>query len=181
MISIKEEFGHFIIDGPDFQAEKRITILTKNEMTGEDMVIVAIKFCKRFNCSIIGQVKFTADSWNGGKVTFRVKCHRFTYWGLYEDGNKKRLGPANPKVLEKDLKKYRDTFGITHCLHEGYTKDFYFINNWNGEILHFPSLKKACDAASKQYGNAVCIYETFPYGKPSQIAKMADGSGFTPS
>lgn len=180
MHSWKEEFGSFMVNDPDWKSTKEIVICIDDKMTGEDMVTTAIKFCKRFFCSIIGQVKYTPDSWGSGKVTFRVKCHKLTYHGLYEDGKKKIIGPANPMVSTKDIENYKKSFGISECLHENYKKDFYFKDNWNGEILHFSSLKKAQDAAAKQTGNVAFIYETFPYGRPSRIVKVADASGVTP-
>lgn len=180
MHSWKEEFGSFIINDPDWKANKEIIICIDDKMTGEDMVTTAIKFCKRFNCSIAEQVKYIPDSWGGGKVTFHVKCHRLTYRGLYEDGNKKEMGPAHPNVSSKDIEKYIQSFGISECLHEDFKKDFYFKDNWNGEILHFPSLKKAQKAAVRQTGNVIYIYENFPYGRPPRIAKVAEASGITP-
>ena len=180
MHSFKEEFGHFIINDPEWKSEKEIIICRNNTMTGEDMVTTAIKFCKRFGCSITEPVKYTSNDWSGGKISFRVKCHKLTYRGIYEYGNKKVLGAADPKLLQKDLDFYKESFGVTKCIHEGYKKQFYFEDNWSGNILHFPSLKMANEAACKQTGNVVYIYESFPYGRPPRIAKVAEASGVTP-
>lgn len=145
------------------------------DMFGEDMVRNAIMLAKRYGCHIVGKVRFIREM-VGGRVVFDVMCDGRTYQGFYEYG-RKRAVVQTPTVTEKDMKGYEAMFGTRECVDEGFEKRFWFSDNWNGTIHEFKTLRKAVNAARKQYGNCIYIYENFPYGRMSRIAKVANASG----
>lgn len=177
MKSWTENFGKFYTNSFDCDTRKEIFIGYDDNTTGEDMVIMAIQLAKRYNCKIVGRVEYTPGL-IGGKVSFVVECHSLSYRYFYGYG--KTYSLRNPEVQECDLQKYEKQFQTRKCIHKGYKKQFWFTDNWSGRTLYFPSLRKAKAAASKQTGNICYIYETFPYGRNSQMVCRAPASGFTP-
>lgn len=177
MRSWTEDFGKFYTNASEWDAKKKICIGYNDDTTGEDMVIMAIKLAKRYNCKIVGRVEYTPEA-VGGTVSFIVECHSLTYRYFYDGG--KTLKVHNSEVKEKDLQKYEEQFGTRKCYQEEKDYRFYFMDNWNGTMHTFPTLRKAKAAARQQTGNSCCIYETQPYGRGSKIACFAPASGFTP-
>lgn len=177
MNSWKENFGRFYTNAAEGDAKKKICIQYNDNTTGEEMVIMAIRLAKRYNCKIIGRVEYTPGI-GDGTVSFMVECHSLTYRYFYKHGKTNTL--HRDEVTEKDIRNYEQKFGKTECIQEGYKKQFWFTDNWNGQVLYYPTLRKAKAAARRQTGNSCCIYETFPYGRRSQIACKAPASGFTP-
>ena len=176
MRSWTENFGKFYTNASNWDSRKEIFIEYNNETTGEDMVIMAIRLAKMYNCRIVEKVHFTSDLVRG-KVSFTVECHSLTYRYFYDDGKTCHLHCS--EVTEKDLQKYEQMFGTRSCEDQCFEKKFWFTDNWNGNILEYSTLRKAKAEAKKQTGNSCCIYETFPYGRPSQIVCFAPASGIT--
>ena len=56
MRSWTEDFGKFYTNASDWEARKKICIHYNDTTTGEDMVVMAIRLAKRYNCRIIGRV-----------------------------------------------------------------------------------------------------------------------------
>ncbi len=177
MRSWKENFGSFFTNSCAWDSKKTIEIIRKDGMTGEEMVRQAIALAKQYNCSIVKPVEYVPEI-VGGKVNFTVECHTLTYRYFYEYGKTYTLHGS--EVRECDLQKYEAKFGTRRCIHKGYKKQFWFTDNWNGQVLYYPSLRKARKAASRQTGNVCYVYETFPYGQHSRIVCKAPASGFTP-
>ena len=146
-------------------------------MTGEDMVKVALMLAKKMNCKIVGRVAYIPNVQVSGGVSFVVECNSKTYRYFYEGG--KLSNPHSPRISEKDLAEYEKQFGTRKCADNNIGKNrFYFTDNWNGEVLYFPSLEKAMQAAKKQTGFSCYIYETLPYGRGSKIASCVSASGY---
>lgn len=177
MRSWTEDFGKFYTASSEWDAKKKICIRYDDTTTGEDMVIMAIRLAKRYNCKIIGRVEFT-HGLVGGTVSFMVECHSLTYRYFYDGGKTYKVHPS--EVKDSDLRKYEQMFGTRTCIQEGYQKTFWFLDNWNGKELSFSTLKKAKAAASTQTGTSCCIHETQPFGRGSKIVCFAPASGFTP-
>lgn len=177
MRSWTEEFGKFYTASADWDARKNICIRYDDNTTGEEMVIMAIRLAKRYNCKIVGRVEF-APGMVSGTVSFVVECHSLTYRYFYEGG--KTYKPRPSEVTEKDLQKYEQQFGTRSCVDPCFKKKFWFADNWNGNILEYPTLRKAKKGAKRQTGITCCIHENFPYGRPSKIVCFAPASGFTP-
>lgn len=177
MHSWTEDFGKFYTNSIGWDARKRICVRYNDNTTGEEMVVMAIRLAKRYNCKIVGRVEFTPEA-VGGTVSFTVECHSLTYHYFYEYGKTYTL--HNSEVTERDLQKYEAQFGTRTCADPTFNKSFWFLNNWNSEHHSFPSLKKAREAARKQVGNSCCIHETLPYGRGSKIVCFAPASGLMP-
>ena len=177
MRSWTEDFGKFYTNSNMWDSIKKICISYKNDTTGEEMVRMAISLAKKYNCRIVGQVEYTPET-VGGTVHFTVECHQLTYRYFYDGGSLNHL--HSPRVTEKDLQRYEEQFGTLKCSQKNYKKQYYFTDNWNGSLLYFNSLKKAKEVAESQIGDSVCIYETRPYGRGSQIVCFATASGITP-
>lgn len=177
MRSWTENFGKFYTASSEWDAKKKICIRYDDNTTGEEMVIMAIHLAKRYNCRITGRVEFTPGMVSG-TVSFTVECHSLTYRYFYEDG--RTCKPRSSEVTEKDLQKYEGQFGTRSCVDPCFKKKFWFADNWNGNILEYPTLRKAKNAAKKQTGVSCCIHETLPYGRGSKIVCFADTSGVTP-
>lgn len=178
MKSWTEEFGKFYTSSMEWVARKKICIHYNDNTTGEEMVIMAIRLAKRYNCKIVGRVEFSPEM-VGGTVSFIVECHSLTYRYFYEHGKTYTLHCS--EITEKDLRKYETQFGTRSCVDASFKKSFWFLDNWNNEHYSFPSLKKAKEAARKQIGISCCIHETQPYGRGSRIVCFADASGFIPA
>ena len=177
MRSWVETFGKFHTSASDWDARKEIFIGYNDNTTSEEMVIKAIRLAKMYNCKIIGRVQFK-PALVGGSVSFVVECHSLTYRYFYDGGKTYKLHSSD--VTEKDLQKYEQQFGTRSCVDDSYKKQFWFTDNWNGQVLQFPSLRKAKAAAKIQTGITCCIYETQPFGRGSKIVYFAQASGFTP-
>ena len=178
MRSWKEEFGCFYTNSNEWDAKKEIFIGYDDNMSGEDMVKTAIRLAKKYNCKIVGKVKFTPGM-VAGSVSFVVECHSLTYRYFYDGG--KIVKPHSSEIKESDIQKYEDQFGTRTCVDESFKKQFWFTDNWNGESLYFPTLRKAKAAAKLQTGNICYIYENFPYGRHSKIVCKAPASGSIPA
>ena len=177
MHSWTEDFGKFYTNSIESDAKKKICIHYNDNTTGEEMVTMAIRLAKRYNCKIIGRVEFTPEM-VGGTVSFTVECHSLTYRYFYEYGKTYTL--HNSEVTEKDLQKYEAQFDTRAAVDPTFKKSFWFLVNWNNEHRSFPSLKKVKEAAQKQIGVSCCIHETQPFGRGSKIVCFAPASGFTP-
>lgn len=179
MYSWTEDFGKFWTEDTDWKSKKKIHIVTKDDMTGEDMVIMAIKIAKKYNCTIIGRVEYTPNESTSGTVSFMVECDTKTYRYFYDGG--KLSKPHSTQIKEKDILAYEEKFGSRKCADDHIGKNrYYFKDNWDGRILYFPSLKEAKEAAMTQTGNSCCIYEVQPYGRGSKIVCFASASGNCP-
>ena len=177
MRSWKEEFGSFNTNASGWESRKEISMGYNDETTAEEMVITAIRLAKKYNCKIVGKVKYTPGQ-VGGPVSFTVECHSLTYRYFYDGGKTNKLHSS--EVKESDLVKYEEQFGTRSCVHEGFKKQFWFTDNWNGQVHYYPTLRKAKAAAKRQIGSVCYIYETFPYGRQSKIVCKAPASGVTP-
>ena len=85
MNSWTEEFGKFVTHAPSWESKKKIYIYIDDNTTGEEMVVMAIRLAKRYNCKIVGRVEYHPAT-VGGTVSFMVQCHSLTYRYFYEDG-----------------------------------------------------------------------------------------------
>ena len=94
------------------------------------------------------------------------------------EGEMNRLHDS--EVRDSDIKRYEEQFGTRKCLDEGFRKQFWFTDNWDGSIHRYASLRKAKTEAKKQTGVSCCIHESLPYGRGSRIVCFAPASGFTP-
>ncbi len=177
MRSWREDFGWFSTNARDWQSRKEITMGYSDYMTGEQMVITAIRLAKKYNCRIVDNVKFMPGL-VGGTVSFTVECHSQTYRYFYDGGRAYKLHSS--EVKQNDLERYREQFGTTECVHVGFKKQYWFTDNWDGHVHYYPSLRKAKEEARKQTGVSCCIYETSPYGRMSRIVCFAPASGSTP-
>ncbi len=177
MHSWKEEFGSFSTSTCDWIPRKEIFMGYNDSTTGEEMVITAIRLAKRYNCKIVGPVRFKPEM-VGGTVSFIVECHSLTYRYFYEGGRTNRLHDS--EVRDSDIKRYEELFGTRKCLDEGFRKQFWFTDNWDGSIHRYASLRKAKTEAKTQTGVSCCIHESLPYGRGSRIVCFAPASGFTP-
>ena len=177
MRSWTEKFGRFYTNSTSWDAKKRIFWGYDDSTTSEEMVRNAIALAKMYNCKIVEKVTFTS-ALVGGSVSFVVECHSLTHQSFYEGG--KLVTPRNSEVKEADIKKYEEKFGTRKCEEKGYKKQYWFTDNWNGQILYFSSLKAAKEAERQQTGNSCCIHETQPYGRGSKIVCFVDASGFAP-
>lgn len=177
MISWTEDFGKFYTNAMDWDPKKNICIRYGDNTTAEEMVTMAIRLAKKYNCKIIERVEYHPGEF-GGTVSFTVECHSLTYRYFYENGRTVTL--HNSEVKESDLRKYEEQFGTRACVDPTFNKSFWFLDNWNHEQRSFTSLKKARRAAAEQIGVSCCIHETMPYGRGSKIVCFAPASGFTP-
>lgn len=176
MRSWTEDFGKFWTSSCDWEPKKKIHICTQYEMTGEDMVKVALMVAKKYNCRIVGRVEYNPDGQTPGGVSFVVECNSKTYRYFYDGGRLSK--PRSSRILEKDLLNYEKQFGTRKCADDHIGKNrYYFTDNWNGDTLFFSSLDKARLAASKQTGNNCCIFEILPYGRGSKIVCNVPTSG----
>lgn len=176
MRSWTEDFGKFWTHSCDWESKKKIYISIRQDMTGEDMVKVALMMAKKYNCRITGRVEYNPDGQTPGGVSFVVECDLKTYRHFHEGG--KLSKPHDYRISEKDLAEYEEQFGTRKCADDHLGKNrFYFTDNWNGDILYFPSLEKARKAASKQNGNACPVYEVLPYGRGARLICSAPTSG----
>ena len=176
MRSWTEDFGKFWTSSCDYDSKKKIYISIRQNMSGEDMVKVAVMLAKRYNCKIVGRVEYNPDGQTPDGVSFVVECNSKTYRYFYDGGRLSK--PRSSRIEEKDLLNYEKQFGTRKCADDHIGKNrFYFSDNWNGNTLHFPSLEKARFAASKQTGNSCCIYEILPYGRGSKIVCNVSASG----
>lgn len=174
-----EDFGSFMTDSGDWESRKRIHIITRHDMTGEDMVRIALMLAKKYNCTIAERVEYIPDGQAGGGISFVVECNSKTCRYFYEGGRLSK--PCSSRISEKDIIEYEEKFGTRKCADDHIGKNrFYFTDNWNGSTLYFPSLEKAKEAAKKQTGNTCCIYEIQPYGRCPKIVCMASASGHIP-
>lgn len=155
------------------------TILIDNfkQISPEEMVIAAIRLAKRYNCVIINPVRFVSDL-GDDHVEFSVKCHHQTYHFFYEYGNNHKLN--NSEVKERDIAKYEELFGTRKCIHKGFKKRWWYVDNWSGAVHEFPTLKAAKKSAKHETGISVTIYTNLPYGKGNSIACLAKASGYNP-
>ena len=177
MRSWTEDFGKFYTASSEWDAKKKICIRYDDTTTGEDMVIMAIRLAKRYNCKIIGRVEFTPGL-VGGTVSFMVECHSLTYRYFYDGGKTYKLHPS--EVNDSDIAKYRENFGTVKCIHKYFKKKYWYTDNWYGDRKEFNTLKAAKKAAWQETGNSVAIYTNFPYGRGTRIVCFAPASGFTP-
>lgn len=180
MRSWTEDFGSFRTNSSDWESKKKIYILTRHDMTGEDMVRVAIMLTKKYNCKIVGRVEYNPETRNCEGVSFVVECNSKTYRYFYDGG--KLSKPRSSQIKESDIIAYEEKFDTRKCADDHIGKNrYHFIDNWNGNTLYFSSLKKAKEEAMKQTGISCCIYEKQPYGRCSKIVCFAPASGSTPT
>ena len=172
-----ESYASFMTKSIDADTIKTIHICDYRRMSANDMVTVAIRLAKQYNCNIIKPVTFIPGL-VGGSVGFTVECHRLTYHFFYTYGHINHLHSA--VVKDSDIVKYKEKFGTTKCIHVGFRKKYWFASNWNRSIKEFRTLKAAKEAATHEIGNSVTIYTNFPYGQPSEIVCFANASGITP-
>ena len=172
-----EKYASFMTRSIDTDKIKTIQICDYRRITPKEMVIVAIRLAKQYNCNIIKPVTFVTGM-VGGNVEFTVECHRLTYHFFYCYGHINHL--HNAEVKDSDLAKYKEKFGTTKCIHKGFQKQYWFASNWNRSIKEFRTLKAAKEAATHEIGNSVAIYTNFPYGRSSEIVCFANASGITP-
>lgn len=177
MRSWTENFGKFYTNSNEWDAKKKICINCNNNVTAEEMVVMAIRLAKKYNCRIIEGVEFHPEM-NGGTFSFIVECHSLTYRYFYDGG---KLAHSNDKeVTEKDLTKYQEQFGTRKCIDRNFKKKYWYADNWTGKVQEFKTLKAAKEAASQEIGNTVWIYTNLPYGRPSEIVCKTEASGTTP-
>lgn len=190
MIHWTEEFGTFTCNDADYKEDKEIVIcscsqsnvIPKEKELGRNVVLCAIKLCKTLNMEIIDAVKYNRrNDYHQEYISFKVHCTSKSSKAIYEYGRWGRNTSSNPAVSEKDLRKYEEKFGTRLCKHKGFRKKYWFRDSWDGNSREFTTLKNAIEAARKQYGVSVSIYTNHRYGLPSEIAKIAEASGFTPS
>lgn len=172
-----EPYASIMTRNVDDDAVKTIHITNYGRLSPKEMVIVAIKLAKQYNCIITKPVTFTPEM-VGGRVTFSVECHRLTYHFMYRYGLTTHL--RSTEVKDSDIAKYKEKFGTTKCIHQGFKKKYWYTDNWYGERKEFKTLKAAKEAAKQETGNSVTIYTNFPYGRGSEIVCFAKASGFTP-
>lgn len=180
MRSWKENFGNFWTNSCDWEPKKKIFICTRQDMTGEEMVNVAIMLAKKYQCKIVSRVEYNNNADNSGGVSFLVECDSKTY-RLFHDGGRTSK-PRSSEIKESDIIAYQEKFGTRKCADDTIGKNRYFFkDNWDGRTLYFPSLKKAKEAALKQTGCSCCIYEIQPYGRGSDLICFAPASCNSPS
>ena len=177
MRSWTDDFGQFYTYSLSWDYRKEICICTNSDTTAEQMVVMAIALAKKYNCKIVGRVEYKPKL-VGGTVSFVVECHSLTCRYFHDGGKVYKLHTS--EVTEKDLLKYEQQFGTRSCVDDSYKKQFWFTDNWNGQVLQFPTLRKAKAAAKIQTGITCCIYETQPFGRGSKIVYFSQASGFTP-
>jgi hypothetical protein len=180
MNSWTEEFGKFMTLSVDTDATKEIILCSNNtgrRMSPGEMVILAIRLAKQYNCNIVEPVEYTPEM-VGGRIHFTIECHRLTYRYFYAYGNLSHL--SSSEVTEKDLAKYEQQFHTRKCIQRGFKKRWWFNDKWDGHRHEFLTLKAAKAAAKEQCGASVTIYTNYPYGRTSEIACFADASGFMP-
>lgn len=167
----------FMTSSINTDAIKTIQINRFRQITPEEMVIAAIQLAKRYNCIIIKPVRFISTL-EGDRVEFTVKCHRMTYHFFYEYGRYNHL--KSPEVKERDIVKYEQVFGTRKCIHMGFKKRWWYVDNWSGAVHEFQTLKAAKKSAKHETGISVTIYTNLPYGKGNRIACLAKASGYNP-
>ncbi len=176
MRSWTENFGNFWTNSSDWESIKEIHICTRQNMTGEDMVKVALMLAKKMNCKIVGRIEYNPNGQISGGVSFVVECNSKTYRYFYVGG--KLSNPRSSRISEKDLTEYEKQFGTRKCADDHIGKNrFYLTDKWNGNVLYFSSLEKAKRSARKQTGYSCCIYEIQPYGRGSRIVTSVSASG----
>ena len=177
----REEYASFRMDGCEWQKIREVQILgnnTSKPMTGEEMVIIALKFAKQHKCRIRSRVIYTKDIM-GGSVTVEIECNNRTTKSIYEHGSY-CYGNNNPTITERDISRYEAEFETKKCFDETFRKSYWYKDNWTGEIHHFSSLNKAVKSAQQEIGNCIYIYTNHPYGRNSELIKVQEASGRIP-
>ena len=138
---------------------------------------MALRLAKRYNCKIVAPVTYTPKE-IGGDIHFTVQCHSLTYHYFYEGGNIQTLHDSH--VEEKDIAQYEKQFGTRKCIHKDFKRKYWFTSNWDGRMFEFHTLKAAKERAKCAIGHSVYIYRNNPYGRPNEIACVAEASGYVP-
>lgn len=173
----KESYGTFRIEGSDCHSKKTVQILgnhTRTPMNGEEMVHIALKFAKQHKCRIVTPVSYQPTEL-GGKLTFEIECDRKSSRTIYLYGTG-HYSSLNPIIKDRDFKQYQEAFNTKVALHPDFKKQYWFKDNWNGEIHYFNTQKEAENAAANAYGYTVYIYTNQPYGRPTKLVKRVTAS-----
>lgn len=177
MIEWKEDYASFRVEGADYQSRREVQILGNNKgrmMTGEEMVIIALKFSKQHKCRIRSRVIYS-PALIGGTVTFEVECTPKTSSFIYSNGKGTHCA-KDPVVTEDDLRQYEDFFETRECHDESFSKKYWYRDNWTGDLHQFKSLAKAEEAAAREIGYKISIFTNRPYGQTPVLVKVKEAT-----